>query len=424
MKIVIAEGGPAENVGSMALIENAIKIARLKFPEAGICVLTPTISSVKEALEKDGIRDVEVIEDLFTFPNSKELTIKKLIWLLRTLIWILVVRITQFFNVNPKHVTKGKRKKVLEKVSNAEYIFCIGAERINDVYYKTVFLSLEALRIYQRMGKKLIHFSLTIGPLFYKFSKKKARVVLDNSYAIFVRDQKSLDWLKKLNVEKPRIFNSYDIAILQEKFHSDDSLLFEFDIAPNFIGVSFIEWSFRKAEGPVRMSGYVEAVASTLDYISEKYQQQIVFVPTVVNANSYKVDDIEACQKVINLMKNKNNVILIDRLLTPREMATIFSVCKFSIVTRMHAAILCTGAGGKPVISINYLYKLREFMKNLNMENMSIDIDYVNSEDLIIKVDKTICNYDLYYDKVNQRMKLMISKLLFDINSCLDTKKN
>jgi len=31
MKIIISEGGPAENVGSMALIENAIKISRIQY---------------------------------------------------------------------------------------------------------------------------------------------------------------------------------------------------------------------------------------------------------------------------------------------------------------------------------------------------------------------------------------------------------
>jgi|GEM_PF-6997783 len=64
-------------------------------------------------------------------------------------------------------------------------------------------------------------------------------------------------------------------------------------------------------------------------------------------------------------MNNKHNIILIDRLLTPAEMASFFTECKFSIVTRMHAAILCSGAGEKPFIAINYLCKLREYRKIL-----------------------------------------------------------
>ncbi|MFT4071753.1 MAG: polysaccharide pyruvyl transferase family protein [Dysgonamonadaceae bacterium] len=419
MKIVIAEGGPAENVGSMALIENAIKISRMQFPDSEVVVLTPTVSSVEYALEKDGINGITVLEDLFVPPPSKSSTLSKISWLLGTLLWIILVRVVQFIGLTPSTISVGKRKKVLDQAQNADYILCIGAERINDVFYKTVFLSLEALRIYQRMGKKLIHLSLTIGPLFYKFSKKKASIVLDNSYAIFVRDQKSYQWLDELNVRKPKIFNSYDIAILQDK-NQKNEVLKEFGLAKGFIGVSFIEWAFRKVDGPIRMEGYTAAVADTLDFIVDKYQLPVVFIPTVVNAKSYKVDDIEACSKVQNLMKYKEKVLIIDRLLSPGEMATLFSFCKFSIVTRMHAAILCSGAGEKPVISINYLYKLREFMKNMEVEDMSVDIDYVTSQKLIPLVESLDENYDEFVLKFNDRMKVLQNKLLADLSTCFN----
>lgn len=423
MKIIIAEGGPAENVGSMALIENAIKIARIKFPHSSIVVLTPTVKSVKNALRKDGVSEVEVFEDLFIPPASNKSTFNKIFWLSNTLLWISLVRFIQFIRINPTIITSGKRKKVLLEVQEAEYVYCIGAERINDVFYKTVFLSLEALRIYQRMKKKLVHFSLTIGPLYYKLSMRKAHRVLNNSHAIFVRDQKSLDWLNTLKVNKPYIYNSYDIAILQDKQHIGERLLEEFNLSLGFIGVSFIEWAFRKVEGPVRMDGYTKALAETLDYIIDKYQEQIVFIPTVVNAKSYKVDDIEACKKVKNLMKHKNQVLIIDRLLSPGEMATLFTNCKYSLVTRMHAAILCSGAGNKPIISINYLYKLREFMKNMEVENLSIDIDYVYSKDLISLVELLNQNYHEYSARFNQRMKLLQAKLIADLDDCFSVRQ-
>jgi len=421
MRIIIAEGGPAENVGSMALIENAIKIARMKFPESDLIVLTPTVPSVENSLKMDGVNGVKVLEDLFVPPPSKNSTFKKLLWLTSSLVWIFFVRFIQVLKISPCIVSTGNRKKVLLEVKDADYIFCIGAERINDVFYKTVFLSLEALSIYQRMGKKMIHLSMTIGPLYYKFSMRKASKVLNNSHAVFVRDQISFDWLSKLNVTKPLIYNSYDIAILQDKNTSSNQLLSEFKISEGFIGVSFIEWAFRKVEGPVRMEGYTKAIAETLDYLIEKYHQQIVFIPTVVNAKSYKVDDVEACKRLKELVKNKDRVSIIERLLSPGEMATLFSYCKYSLVTRMHAAILCSGAGGRPIITINYLYKLREFMKNMEIENLSIDIDYINSKDLIALVESLNVNYDEYLSKNNLRMKQLQSKLLFDINKCFNS---
>lgn len=420
MKIVIAESGPAENIGSMALIENAIKIARMKFPEADITVLTPTVSSVKGILEKDRIMGIKVMKDLFVKPSPRSSKIFKTKWLIQNIFWILFVRFFQFFKINPVFISSGNRRKVLKEVKDSSYVFCIGAERINDVFFKTVFFSLEALRIYQRQGKKLVHFSLTIGPLFYRLSMRKAHVVLNNSHAIFIRDQKSFEWLQKLNVTKPLIYNSYDIAILQEKNKNADDLLNEFGIKEGYIGVSFIEWAFRKVEGPVRMEGYINAVAETLDYIIEKYKYQIVLVPTVVNCGGYKLDDVEACKKVLIKMKNIKNVVLIDKLLSPKELATVFAACKYSIVTRMHAAILCSGSGQKPIIAINYLYKLREFMKNIGFEDYSVDIDYVDSKELIPRIQNMESLYDTNLGLLNNNMNKCVNKLINDLNAYFD----
>src|SRR5690606_1093165 len=108
MKIVIAEGGSAENVGSMALIENAIKIARLRFPNAAINVLTPTVDSVQNALEKDNISGIKVIDDLFCKPPSKTSIFLKLLWLIQNVAWIALIRFVQFFKINPTHFSIGK----------------------------------------------------------------------------------------------------------------------------------------------------------------------------------------------------------------------------------------------------------------------------------------------------------------------------
>ena len=77
-------------------------------------------------------------------------------------------------------------------------------------------LSLYAIGTYIKMGKKLVHMSLTIGPVFYNSTISLAKKILNKSYAIFVRDQKSYDILKEWNCKASYLFNSYDIALLQK----------------------------------------------------------------------------------------------------------------------------------------------------------------------------------------------------------------
>ena len=389
MKIIITEGGTANNIGSMALIENAIHIARHKYAGCEIAVFCNDAESVKKALKKDGFSNVDVYDDLFVVPDGGSAA--KALWLTGCIFWIIYTRILNIFSKNISWALWGHRKKLIKEAEDADFIYCIGAERINDIYFKTALLSLYAIDTYLKMDKKLIHFSLTIGPVFYKSTIKKAKKVLNRSYAIFVRDQKSYDILNQWKCGAPYQFNTYDIALLQNK--ADESeMAKEYGIEKGFVGVSCIQWGFRKVEGPVRQLDYEKAIAETLDYIVEKYDRQIVFTPTVVNVGAK--DDVEVGRSVTSLMKHKDRVVIIDRLLTPVEMASLFSIASFSIVTRMHAAILCSGAGGTPIIAINYLYKLREYMKNIHCEYLSIDIDYTNSKDLIKFVDRLMTDYD------------------------------
>lgn len=422
MHIVITECGSAANIGSMALIENAMRIARRIDSQCTLTILTSDVDRVRKSLNSNpSNKDVNIKFDLFKFPEGTNF--HKIIWLFNNVLWIILVRLLCLITNNPHNFLYGRKADVLQTISKADYVICIGAERINDVYYKTAYLSLEALDIYEKMRAKLIHFSLTIGPIFYKSTYKKAAKVLNKSYAIFVRDQKSYDLLKELNVSKPQIVNSFDIAILQQKLpdYDEHRLFIELGIDKNnkYVCVSVIDWLFRKAKGPVRQAEYNQSVAQTLDYIIEKYNIKIVFTPTVVGI--YKVDDVTAARNIMTLMKHKNEVIAIEKLLSPQELATVFSHCYFSIVTRMHAAILCTGAGNRPIIAINYLYKLREYMKNIGFEEYSVDIDYTNTSDLIQFVDNMINNYDENQNKLTIQLDKMKASLLHNIDTFLDT---
>lgn len=411
MKITIAEGGPAYNVGSMALIENAIKLARSKYQDCDITVMCFDPESVKNALIKDGLNNnILVLGELFYKPKQNKLL--QTIWLVKTFLWFVYSRFLLLFTKRISWAYFGHDKRLLREIEQSDYVYCIGAERINDIYYKSALLALYCVGTYIKMGRKVVHLSLTIGPVFHKSTIYVAKNVLNKSYAIFVRDAKSYEILEEWNCTVPIKFCSYDIAILQN--HDDaiaKRLLEEFCLGEGFIAVSAVKWAFRKAKGPSRMPEYNRAHAVALDYIIEKYDRDVVFIHTVYGGMFGKGDANET-NTIISLMKNKGRVKSIERLLTPVEMASLLSKSYFGIVTRMHAAILCSGAGCKPIISINYLYKLREYMKNLRFENYSVDIDYVNENDLISFIDNMFIDYDINIKRLNQRMGEMQKTLL------------
>jgi len=411
MNIVITEGGSTNNIGSAALIENAIKIARQTYPNCQITVLCQQPSNIKKFVGKD----INSAEDLFIVPFVANKN--SILWLTETLLWLIYYHFIHLFTKRPAMFMFKQKKQTLQIIQNSDLIFCIGAERINDVYYKTAYMSLEALSIFQGLGKRLVHLSLTIGPLLYKSTIYKTKKVLNNSHAIFVRDNKSFELLKELKIDKPMIFNSYDVAILQQKGESAEmrEMLIKkgLNIDKPIIGVSVLYWKFKNVQGLVRQSGYNEAFAEALDYLINIYNYQVLFTPTVVNGQDN--DDVHISHEIFELMKVRRNTYFIDELLTPKQLSTVFSMTRFSIVTRMHAAILCSGAGAKPIIAVNYLYKLREYMKNIGFEDYSIDIDKTNAKDLISFIMKMEENYDVNIYKLNKKINEMQSKLLHDL---------
>lgn len=412
-KVVIAEAGPSYNVGSMALIENAVKIAKEQLNATEVVVLCPDIEGVRETLNRMGYKNVVVTNDVFRFKPGLS-AVAKAWWLLEAVAWIAYAKIvTKVFSKAAPFFT-GHKKVVFGHVDDAEVIICIGAERINDVYFKTALLSLYALEMFQNLGKKLIHMSLTIGPVFYKSTIWKAKRIMKKSAAIVVRDQKSSDLLKEWGVDSRIIYRSYDIALLQSE--GTDNMKcsvvgrYGLDSMEGYVAVSIINWRFRCVKGPVRQDGYEQAMADMLDYIVERYGRRVVFTNTVIPG------DAKTAERVIAKMKHPEATVNIKELLSPEEMVEVFAHARYAVVTRMHAAILASGAGRTPVIAVNYLYKLREYMKNIGMEDMSVDIDVVTSECLIGLADKMELHYDDVVEVLDGRRKLMTETLMSHVH--------
>lgn len=409
-KITIAEGGPAFNVGSMALIENAIKLIRSKYGDCEITVLCSDAQSVTYALQADGVGEkVTVLNELFLKPKRN--IVCQSYWLFVTVLWFLYSRLLLLFTPRISWAYAGHSRRVLREIEESECVFCIGAERVNDVYFKSALLALYSIGTYIMMGKKVVHMSLTVGPVFYKSTIRKAKEIFKRSHAIFVRDSKSYDILKSWGCSETQLFNVYDIALFQDvKPENADDITKEFGLEEGFIGVSALYWRFSHVTGPARQPEYNRAIADTLDYIIEKYNRQIVFTPTVT-LKKYPTNDIVMAETIISMMKHPDRVVSVPRLLTPCELATLYTKCLFSIVTRMHAAILCSGAGGKPIIAVNYLYKLREYMKNIGFEDYSVDIDYVSADALTRYVDRMFDHYTENKNRLNTRIEEMRSDI-------------
>ncbi len=379
---LIIEAYTDANIGSCALVENAMKIIHTKFPNAKIKVMAQYPEAFKH------LYNVDSMEDIFMFPTKQPL-LKKIIWLIQNMGWVAVVMICLLLS-GRKELNSGINfpfKNRIAPILWADYVISVGAERLNDKYFKNVPFSLLTFWVSKLLGRKVIIFPATYGPFFFWWSKFFCKHVLPLVDLNYTRDELSTNTLiKDLNIPFSKVIDSVDIAVLQESVDKKKA----YSLIParpdeTIVGVSILRWSYFKnqIETPYsNYSAYVREMAKFVNHLVSNYDVSIVFYPTNFKIHSCADDDLAVAYDIMPLIESKHRIKIIKNLPTPAQFQGMLSCSAVNITTRMHACILSTNSC-VPTISINYLPKLKGYMESLGLSEFSIDIEEFSAEKTI-----------------------------------------
>ncbi|MDY6933069.1 MAG: polysaccharide pyruvyl transferase family protein [Spirochaetota bacterium] len=418
MKILIFEAYSDANIGSASLIENSINLIKQKYPNAKIELLAQNVESVKT------FSGYNSYEELFSFPFSQH-RIKQLFWVVKSFLWMIIhlmIRTLQL-PIPEKFYTYNHSKLVaIEKIKKADICISIGAERINDNFVLVLPFCLYTMWVITNYKKRIILFPQTIGPFHYNITKKLSAYIIKRCNYIFLRDYKSVSIVKNLGIKFDNFSFMPDVAILQKAI--DQKRINQILEMENInyenraiVGISVMEWSYFKA--PLHSTGYEgykDAVSQITDYLIEELGYYVIYVPTNVKIHGCREDDIKATHDIYQLIRNKGDVAIVENLYRPSEIMGLFKIMDFLLVTRMHACILATSAY-VPTCSINYQFKLFEYMKLLGLDKNTVDIHEVNFESLKNIIDYTYINRN----DIQQKLKKKISELKSKFEILKDT---
>jgi polysaccharide pyruvyl transferase WcaK-like protein len=299
---------------------------------------------------------------------------------------VLMLRSKKFY-IRPSFYTFDKEKLLtLSRIEAADMVVSVGAERINDNFIKTILFSLYMLWVIQRYDKFMVLFPQTIGPFHFKITRFLSAKVLNKCNVIFLRDRKSDNYIRELKIKEPYIINACDVALLQRTAPEDTArkILKEAGVPDDgspLVGISPMRWSYVKARGKSRYDDYKSAIARVADELAQDKGVRVVFLPTNLPLHGCREDDVAVSREIMSLMKAKGKAYVIDKLCTPSELKSIMGLLEMCLVTRMHACIFATGIL-TPTFTINYQFKLYEYMKLMRLEKYTIDIDDVTYERL------------------------------------------
>lgn len=381
-RILLFEAYTDANIGSGALVENSVKLLRAKYPGAEIRIM----AHYPQAFHYEGI---ESIPDAYEYPYLKPRWFQ-LVWLAKTLFWLSAAYLQALILKDKPFVLFREKTRHFQW---ADLAVSVGAERINDKFINIQVFSLLSLGLLKAMGKRVVFFPSTVGPFFYRTTRWFASRILGGLELVYTRDhQSTLTCLETLRLDPARVVETSDVAVFQEQEGSEASrkLLDSFSGQPlppgvPLVGLSALEWTYRanKIETPYsNFDSYLTQMARLADTVVERYGAKIVFFPTNYRVHGCREDDVEVCRKVRARMTRVTETILIDRLTSPSQFKGMLACCRVNIVTRMHACILSTGAA-IPTLSVNYLFKLKEYMESLGLSEFSVDIEEFQAETLL-----------------------------------------
>lgn len=242
------------------------------------------------------------------------------------------------------------------------------------------------------LGKPVVLYSESLGYFRNPLLNCFAKLVLNRTKLILVRESISKEYLEKNNIKNPYIYTTTDAAFLLEK--ADRCQIIEIlnrenieDVRKPIIGInpSGLISRFGKKNHIETEAEFIRIFSVIVDNLIENLGATILFIPHVYTANS---DDRVISRRIYSKIKNKKNAKLIEGEYSPQELKGIIGLCDLFIGARMHAVIASTSLS-IPTIGIAYSHKMHGIIGiTLDLEHYIIDISDLNYENLYMIINE------------------------------------
>lgn len=269
-----------------------------------------------------------------------------------------------------------KTNVIIRAIKSCDVILIGGGGLLQDAHsYKTIPRYLIPVIIAKIFNKKVMYFSVGIGPINSRLLRKTVASISELADIITVRDKYSSDLLKRIGFER-KIYVSGDPVFSRQLDFERGSKVINTNNTKLKVGISIRPFNFPKSQIP--------SLAEFLDYLIDRHNAEIYFLPTET--------DIAVNQEIYNCMKNDKKKIC------------NYSIHKFlqviadmNVVIGMRLHILMVGLlCNIPVVGIAYLPKVSALCELFHQPHYtpdSIDWDALKGN-----FDEIVCKKKLAVD--------------------------
>lgn len=258
---------------------------------------------------------------------------------------------------------------VIKAIMSSRLLLVGGGTLIQDsTSTKSLIYYLAVIKIAQLFNKKIMLYANGIGPI-KEENKKITKKIINKVDVITLREELSLEELKKIGVDKPKIIVTADSVFgidyekkpkIQEKEYQLVSVRNHKKLCENFCS----------------------DIAKLCDRIYEKHNISTVFIPF------QKKNDLEITEKIRALMKYESKVF--DTECEFSDLMSLMENARLCIGMRLHSLIYSV-ISKVPCVGLVYDQKVKAFMDYIGQNNY-LDAHSLEYDDLLKKVDYSLEN--------------------------------
>lgn len=308
-----------------------------------------------------------------------------------------------------------KKQKELEILNDSDLIVVCGGGFLGGKKYDSL-IHLFQIYVNTLFGKPVIMMGTSIEPMKKGIIKSITEKVLKKLDYIYAREKITYEYLESL-LSKDKFELIPDMAFMLEDDISEDFRIQELKENHKYVcGITVRKWNFPNCSNPnERMEKYIKAIVETITYFFQKYNMVFVFVPQVIVKNG---NDVDIAYRIKERLLDKNSLIIIEDDISPIEIKALISNFDIFIGTRMHSNIFATTMH-IPTVAIAYEKKTNGIMQTLDLDDYVIEMDTLESKELIKKVEKSLENKD----KIQKKLEIKIPEIRKEIMQKLKNKE-
>jgi len=412
-KILLTGATPfSDNRGLCAIFMGCIQLLKIYFPKDKIIVdplyfsLFSTYQASFYSKKYKDLGNIHIIKRTNKYIYYIRVMIRTFLLTLWSILKYLGIDVTKVLYLDKTSKTYLQSDIILSTNSGDAFTDRYSHSLIKNLINFCQYISLSLL------NKAHIFLPQSIVPFRNSLIKFIAKLILNRTTMIMVREKKSMDYLKKMGVEKRKIFLVPDMAFILMPLSVEYSkkILKDEGIEENqkMIGIAIRDLIKDGNLDKKTYKKYIDCTAKLIEYVIDRFNTIVLLIPHS-GIESLK----QVSEDVLNNIKNKEKVYCINkREYAVEELKGIIGLCDLFIGTYIHSNInalsMCV-----PTIGLSYSHKFQGIFEIMEQVEYVYNIKDLTSENLILKVEDAWNNRKKIRKELEERMKEVKKQIIY-----------